>query len=59
MRDGKVYMYNITLECTSTKEIERNKVFLLVSDYKKMLKRIDEIVYRDGDKEWSLKKITT
>jgi len=59
MRDGKEYMYNITLECTSTKEIEKNKVFLLARDYKKMLKRIDEIVYRDGDKEWSLKEITT
>jgi hypothetical protein len=58
MREGKVYMYDITLECSATKEIEHNKVFLLASEYKKMRKRIHEIVYRDEkNNEWSLIKI--
>lgn len=58
MRTSKAYMYSITLKCTATDEVEHNKVFLFVSDYNRMLKRINEIVYTDEkNNEWSLIKI--
>jgi hypothetical protein len=51
-------MYGITIQCTTTQQIEHNKVFLFSRDYKRMLKRINEIVYADENKkEWALKKI--
>lgn len=56
--DGKVNLYSITLECSETNEVEHSKVFLFVSEYKKMTKRINEIVYIDDNKkQWALKKI--
>ena len=58
MKTGKQHLFSITMQCTSTKEIEHNKVFLFQIDYKKMLKRINEIVHVDENKnEWSLIKI--
>lgn len=60
MKRGKQELYLMTIECTATNEVEEVNVFLFIGDYKKMLKRINEIVYTDKDnKEWSLKKITT
>jgi hypothetical protein len=58
MRTGKANLYSITLKCTATDEVEHNKVFLFISDYNRMLKRINEIVYTDErNNEWSLIKI--
>lgn len=56
--DGKANVYSITLECSETNEVEQGKVFLFVSEYKRMLKQINEIVYIDDNKkQWALKKI--
>ena len=58
MKTGKQHLFSITMQCVSTKEIEQNKVFLFQIDYKKMLKRINEIVHVDeNNNEWSLIKI--
>lgn len=58
MKKGKANMYSITLRCATTNEIEHNNVFLFISDYNKMLKRINEIIYLDeNNNEWSLIKI--
>jgi len=58
MKTGKQNMYSITIQCTTTEEIEHNKAFLFVNDYKKMVTRINEIIYTDEtNKEWALKKI--
>ena len=58
MKKGKQHLFSITIQCTSTKEIEQNKVFLFQADYNRMLKRIDEIVHVDeNNNEWSLIKI--
>lgn len=58
MRTSKAYMYSITIKCTATNEIEYSNVFLFISDYNRMLKRINEIVYIDeNNNEWSLIKI--
>jgi hypothetical protein len=42
----------------STGEVEESRVFLHKRDYVKMCGRINEIVYREKDKEWALKQIT-
>lgn len=56
--DGKVNLYSITLECSETNEVEHSNVFLFVSEYKKMTKGINEIIYIDENKkQWALKKI--
>ena len=58
MNKGKAKLYSIKLKCTATDEIEHNKIFLFISDYNRMLKRINEIVYTDeNNNEWSLIKI--
>ena len=55
---SKAEIYSVTIRCTATHKIECNKVFLLLRDYNNMLKRINEIVYTDENKnEWSLIKI--
>ena len=55
---GKSDIYSVTIKCTATQKVECNKVFLLLRDYNNMLKRINEIVYTDENKnEWSLIKI--
>ncbi len=56
--DGRDDMYNITIECFETKEVETNKVFLTIRDYQQIIKQINEVVYiDDDDKQWALKKI--
>ena len=56
--DGRDDVYNITIECVKTKEIETNKVFLTFRDYQKIIKQINEVVYiDDNDKQWALIKI--
>jgi hypothetical protein len=56
--DGKNDVYNITIECVETKQVETNKVFLTIRDYKKITKQINEVVYiDDDDKQWALIKI--
>ena len=58
MKEGKQHLFSITIKCISTNEIEHNKVFLYQADYRRMLKRIDEIVHVDeNNNEWSLIKI--
>jgi hypothetical protein len=55
---GRDEVYNITIECVETKEIETNKVFLTFRDYQKIIKQINEVVYiDDDDKQWALIKI--
>ena len=55
---GRDDVYNITIECVETKEIETNKVFLTFRDYQKIIKQINEVVYiDDDDKQWALIKI--
>ena len=54
----RMKLYLIVLECMSTGEVEESKVFLHKRDYVKMCSRINEIVYREKDKEWALKQIT-
>lgn len=56
--NGKAYIYQVTLECSETNEVEQGKVFLLVREYNRMLKQINEIIYIDDNKkQWALKKI--
>ena len=56
--DGRVDMYNITIECVETKESETNNVFLTIRDYQTIIKQINEVVYiDDDDNQWALKQI--
>lgn len=56
--NGKAHIYQVTLECSETNEVEQGKVFLLVREYNRMLKQINEIIYIDDNKkQWALKKI--
>jgi hypothetical protein len=55
---GRDDVYNITIECVETNEVETNKVFMTFRDYQKIIKQINEVVYiDDDDKQWALKKI--
>lgn len=51
-------LYFIVLECIITKEIDESVVFLRKKEYNNMLLKINEVVYRENNKEWALKKIT-
>tara|TARA_R110000868_G_scaffold371378_2_gene634909 strand:+ start:1578 stop:1760 length:183 start_codon:yes stop_codon:yes gene_type:complete len=56
--NGRDDVYNITIECVETNELETNKVFLTIRDYQTIIKQINEVVYiDDDDKQWALKQI--
>lgn len=58
MKMDKQNIYKVTMECVETKELETNKAFLRISDYQKIIKQINEVVYiDDDDKQWALIKI--
>ena len=55
---GKADIYQVTLQCSETNEVEHGKVFLLINEHKKMTNQINESVYiDDNNKQWALIKI--
>jgi len=55
---GRDNIYKVTMQCVETKEVETNKAFLRISDYQKIIKQINEVVYiDDDDNQWVLIKI--
>jgi hypothetical protein len=51
-------LYSITLHQLDTNQTEISSMFLIRTDYKNMLKKLNEIVYVDEEgKEWALQEI--
>lgn len=51
-------LYTIVLQCVESGEVDKSVVFLRRKDYKNLMCKINEVVYREKNREWALKEIT-